>query len=166
LPPPEPSTSSVADDGQSITWTASEFVAHDKSAAWYLMMATGTLAIAAIDFIITKDKFSTAVIIVAGLLLGIYGSHKPRQLQYELNQLGVGIAGKYHSYDEFKSFSVVEEGAFAGIVFMPLKRFGVPLTIYYAPADENEILSLLTDQLPFEEHQADLVDSFIRRIRF
>jgi len=131
-----------------------------------MLLAAATILIAVLVFILNRDKFSTGVIIIAGLLLGIYASHQPRQLEYEINQNGIGIGGKYHSYDEFKSFSVVPEGAFSSIVFMPLKRFGVPLTIYYAPNDEDTILDVLSDQLPFEAHHFDLIDSILKRIRF
>jgi len=151
---------------QSVTWTASEFIAHDKSASWYLLLTGGTLLLAALVFLVTKDKVSVAVIIVAGLMLGIYASHKPRQLEYKLDQNGLSIGNKRHFFNEFRSFSVVPEGAFAGIIFMPLRRFAVPLTIYYAPDDEEKIMAIVSPHLPFEEHRADPIDSLMRRIRF
>ena len=157
------------DDGQavqSVTWTASEFVAHDKSTGWYISLLAGTLLLAALLFLLTRSFVTVAVVVISGLLLGIYGTHKPRQLEYRLDGRGVGIGQKYRGYDEFRSFSIVPEGAFGSIVFMPLKRFAVPTTVYYAPDDENKILAILTNQLPFEEHKGDAVDSLMRHIRF
>jgi len=165
-PSSEPDSPPIDNDDQSVTWTASEFVVHDKSAGWYAMLAVGVLLLAALIFIIIRDLVSVTVVIIAGLLLGVYGSHKPRQLEYRIDKRGVGIGKRHYVYDEFKSFSVVPEGAFASIVFMPLKRFAVPTTIYYAPADEDRILAVLSDQLPFEEHRSDAVDSLMRHIRF
>ncbi len=149
-----------------ITWTASEFVAHEKTAVWYLLLAIASAAIAALIYLITKDAVSVAVVVVAGLLLGAYGARQPRQLGYRLDQHGISIGQKSYNYDEFRSFSVHPEGAFSSIIFMPLKRFAAPLTIYYAPADEEQILTLLNDQLPFEPQRRDAVDSLMRRIRF
>jgi hypothetical protein len=166
LPPPTADLTTTDKDGQSITWTASEFVAHDKSAGWYVMLAVGVLLIAALIFLSTRDAVSVAVVIVAGLLLGVYGAHQPRQLEYKIDNRGIGIGQKYFGYDEFRSFSVVPEGAFASIVFMPLKRFSLPTTIYFAPDDEDKILAILKDQIPFEEHRRDAIDSLMRRIRF
>lgn len=165
-PPAEPTPAAGGGESQKVTWTASEFVAHDKSPGWYAMLMLGTLLLAALVFFITRDFISVAVIVVAGLLLGVYGAHQPRQLEYVVDQRGIGIGQKYHPYDEFKSFSVVTDGAFSSLVFMPLKRFAVPTTIYYAPADEERILDTLTDHLPLEEHRGDAVDSLMRRIRF
>ena len=158
----EPNT----DGNQDITWTASEFVAHEKSAGWYFALIIVTIIIAALVFLVTKDKISVGVVVTAGLLLGVYGSHKPRQLEYKIDQSGVSIGGKYYGYHEFRSFSVAPEGAFAGITFAPLKRFAVPITIYYVPADEDKIVTILSAQLPFEEHRADAVDTLMRHIRF
>jgi hypothetical protein len=162
----EPDLTPNGDDSQSVTWTASEFVAHDKSAGWYILLIAGTLALAVLVFFITKDVISVGVVIVAGLLLAVYGAHQPRQLEYVVNNSGIGIGQKHYSYHEFKSFSVVPEGAFSSLVFMPLKRFAVPTTVYYAPDDEDRILSILSDYLPLEEHRRDAVDSLMRRIRF
>jgi hypothetical protein len=166
---PDPSTEvpdSAVDDSQSITWTASEFVAHQKTASWYLILIISAIAITILVFLITKDKISATVVIVAAILMGVYGSHQPRQLEYKISPRGLSIGGKYHTYEEFRSFSVLQEGAFSSINFMPLKRFAIPLTIYYAPEQEEEIISLLSGSLPFEEHRSDAVDTLMRRIRF
>jgi hypothetical protein len=156
----------AVDDSQIITWTASEFVAHQKSANWYLMLIISAIAVTALVFLITRDKISATVVIVAAILMGVYGSHQPRQLEYQISPRGLSIGGKYHSYEEFRSFSVLQEGAFSSINFMPLKRFAVPLTIYYAPEQEEQIIGLLSGSLPFEEHHSDAVDTLMRRIRF
>ena len=150
----------------SITWTASEFVAHDKSAGWYFALAVSAALISALVYLITKDVISVAVVVVAALLLGVYGSHKPRELEYRLDEHGIGIAHKYYSFDQFRSFSVRAEGAFTSIIFMPLKRFAPPISIYYAPDDEDKIMAALSSRLPFEEARRDAVDNLMRRIRF
>lgn len=151
---------------QNITWTASEFIAHQKSPGWYMALAGTALAIAALIFLITHDRVSVAVVVVAAVMLGIYGARKPRQLQYQIDNSGISIGQKHHGYDEFRSFAIMSEGAFSSIVFMPLKRFAPPTTIYYAPDDEESIVNVLADCLPFEEHNPDAIDRLMSRIRF
>jgi len=160
------STVPADDEPESISWTASEFVAHDKSAGWYLMLMIGALIISAGIYFITKDFISVAVVVVAAILLAIFGSHKPRQLDYRLDKKGVTISQKYFPYDHFRTFSLVPEGAFTSIVFMPLKRFAAPISIYYAPKDEEKIVDLLSKRLPFEERRRDAIESLMHRIRF
>ena len=150
----------------SVSWTASEFVAHDKSSGWYLMLSVAALAIGVIIYLITRDIISVVVVAVAAIMLGIYGSHKPRQLEYSLDSHGIGIGQKQYTYDEFGSFAVQADGAFSGVVFMPLKRFSPPIYIYYPPEDEEKIIAVLSGRLPFEEHKRDAVDSLMKKIRF
>ena len=149
-----------------VTWTASEFIAHDKSVGWYLGLAIGTIAFSVLIFLVTRDVVSVVVIVVAAIVFGAYGARQPRQLQYAIDQAGVTIGAKRYTYDQFKSFSVVPEGGFSSISFMPLKRLSPITTIYYAPEDENKIMAVLSGCLPYQEPRRDLVDNLMRRIRF
>lgn len=164
--PPQPDKSLEADNNGIISWVASEFIAHEKSPGWYGSLAGVTLLITAIVFLLTRDYVSSAVIVVCALFFGIYANRKPRQLQYQLGDRGFSVGAKHFSYEEFRSFSVVDDGAFASIVFAPLKRFAMLVTIYFAPEDEDEITAILSDRLPYEEHTSDSVDRLMRRIRF
>ncbi|HET7320738.1 MAG TPA: hypothetical protein VFI84_04105 [Candidatus Saccharimonadales bacterium] len=150
----------------SISWTASEFIAHDKSAGWYLMLGGATIALAAIIWLVTKDKISAGVVVFGAALFGIYAARKPRQLQYQLDSSGLTIGQRHFVYHDFRSFSVVPEGGINSIVLSPLKRFAPLTTIYYDPADEDKIVALLSDRLPVERRQKDLVDRLMWRIRF
>ena len=158
--PTEPS------DSEGVQWAASEFIAHEKTAGWYTTLIVGALAGAVIMYIITKDKVSAIVVLVAAFFFGVYGARKPRQLDYQLDAHGFRIGQKAYSFQQFRCFAVVPEGAFSSIVFTPLKRFAAYTTIYYDPADEEKIIKLLSNRLPFEEHKADPVDNLMRRLRF
>ena len=157
----------TADQGlEAVTWTASEYIAHDKTASWYVILAVVAVALAALVFLITRDYISIAVVVVAALMIGTYGSHKPRQLEYRLDSHGFSIGPKAYSYQDYRSFAVMPEEAFKSIVFMPLKRFAAPITIYYAPEDEQKIMAILSRELPFEEQRRDAIDRLMKRIRF
>lgn len=149
-----------------ISWTASEFIAHEKSAGWYLGVVVASVLCGGLVYFITKDKVSMSVVLMAGFVLGFYGARKPKQIQYHLDNQGITVGSKHFVYNSFRSFSVIPEGAFSSIVFMPHKRFALPLTLYYAPDDEDNIVDILADQLPLEERRPDAVDSLMRRIRF
>lgn len=153
-------------DPNAIVWTASEFIAHEKSSNWYLAILGVTLAIAGLITLLTKDIISVVVVLVCGLTFGFYGSRQPRQVEYQIDSQGISIGRKFLPYDGFRSFAIVEDGAFSSITLMPLKRFAVQATIYYAPDDEDRIIETLADYLPVEEHKIDAIDRLMRRIRF
>jgi len=149
-----------------ITWTASEFVAHEKNIAWYGVFVIAGLVAATLDYLATKDKFSTGVIALAVIALAVFAARKPRTQEYALTHQGVQIGVKTYSFQDFKNFSIAQEGAIASIVFIPLRRFMPALTIYVSPDMEDHVVDFLSAILPFEAHKADVLDSLMRRIHF
>lgn len=161
------SGSPQSEDIKPITWSASEFIAHEKSAMWYVTLGTIAVAVAAIIFVITGgDGISAGVILFVAVVLGFAATRKPRTLPYKLDGDGLTINEKFYDYGQFRSFAVVDDGAFSSIVFMPLKRFMPLLEIYYEPKYEEEIINLLSERLPIETHKLDPVDKLMRHIRF
>jgi len=153
----------AADD---ISWTAAEFVAHEKGAGWYALLIVIGLAIASVAYFLIKDLISTITIILAMIMLGVYAARKPKQQEYALNHQVIQVGMRTYSFHDYKNFSVAEEGDTASVVFMPLKRFMPPLTIYVAPGVEDQVVDFLANILPFEPHRADAIDSLLRRIHF
>lgn len=153
-------------DQEPITWTASEFVAHHKSPGWYGLLMCAAAVVALVIYFFTRDFISVAVVVVGAIALGVYAARQPNQLQYQLDNHGLSIGQKHYDYDDFRYFSVVPEGAFSSIVFMPLKRFMPLTTIYYSPQDEQRIIELLSLVMPMEDHKHDPVERFMQRIRF
>lgn len=149
-----------------VSWTASEYVANPKNTNWYAMLAASTVALAVIVYLITSDKVSTVVIVMLGIIVGVFAARQPNVLEYRLDTAGLQMGPRFYPYNGFKTFSVVEEGAFNHISLLPLKRFMPPLSIHYAPEDEEKIINTLADYLPYEAHKRDIVESISRRVRF
>ena len=94
------------------------------------------------------------------------GARKPRELEYNVDDGGLTIGGKHYPYNLFRAFTIAEEDHFHSIDFMPLKRFMPVISIYYDPADEDQIAEVLSAHLPLETHKHDPVEKLMRRIRF
>jgi hypothetical protein len=149
-----------------ITWSASEYIGNPKSMTWFAMLAAAAVAVAVIVYFITSDYVSTVVIIVLGIIVGVFAARQPNVLQYSLDRAGIHMGLRFYPYNSFKSFSVVDDGAFSHISLLPLKRFMPNMAIHYAPTDEEKITKTLADYLPYEEHQGDVIENFSRRVRF
>ena len=149
-----------------ISWTASEFVAHHKSPGWYLILTAGAVVASILVYLVTHDIISSIVILFAALAFGVVGARQPRELAYRLDDYGLTIGSRQNSYGDFRSFSVMQEGAFSSIVFVPHKRFAPLTTIYYDPSDEQRIADMLSNRLPLQLRQNDAIDRLLWRIRF
>jgi len=169
--PPSPVPQAyIGDQGQTddvVSWTASEYIAHQKNFGWWLGFFAIVFVIAALVYLMTRDIFS--VIVVAGVFsaAGYYAGRKPTVQQYRITDGGVYIGDKLYSFAELKSFSVVRQGAFSSIQFVPMRRFMPYIPMYYAPDQEETILDTLAQYLPFEaERRQDPIDRLMHKIRF
>lgn len=150
----------------SIGWSASEFIAHNKNSGWYFALAGGAGLLSLAIFFLTKDLISSIVVVIVAIVFGVFAARKPRELQYYIDNTGLKIAEKFYPYSDFKSFSVIQEDGIESIWFMPLKRFMPIISVYFDPNDGQKIADVLSQYLPFENRQPDPVDKLMRRLRF
>jgi hypothetical protein len=149
-----------------VSWTASEYVAHDKSLGWYLTLGLVIVGAAVVVYLLTKELISSVVIVIMGIAFGAFAARKPQELEYLLDNNGLKVGNRLYPYTQFKSFNVLEEESIHSIMLIPLQRFMPPLSVYYAPEDEDKIADALSSYLPFQERKPDVVDRVMRRVRF
>lgn len=172
---PTPSVFQVSDDQSSspgsaeasdaISWTASEFIAHSKTFGWYAILGMITVALAVGAFFLA-DLVSAIIVVIVAILFGYMASRKPRELPYIVDSTGVHVDKKLYSYNNFKSFSIIQEEGIESIWLMPLQRFAPGLSIYFSPQEGQKIVNYLGNYLPYEERKLDAVDKLMHRIRF
>lgn len=166
-PQPQEADLRMQHDGQGVTWTAPEFIQHPKTPEWFLIFVAVTLVFVVGCFLLTGSLVSTIGIALAGVIFGVAANRAPRMRQYAVHNEGVSIGARTtYPYSNFRSFSVIDEEGVPSIVFLPLKRFMPPLTIYYDQVDEDAIVDELSAHLPMHEHQFDLTEQLMRKIRF
>ncbi len=149
-----------------VQWQASEFIDHKKSTGWLGLLALAIVAVAAVMYLLTKDILSSVVILVAGLAFGVFATQKPRTLSYSLMATTIKVGQKQYSYDDFRTFSIMQDGPIPSIFLEPTKRFMPPLTIYFGLDDAEKIFDTLAAHLPHQERQMDTIDRFMNKIRF
>lgn len=155
-----------ANDDGAFSWVASEYIDHKQSAGWFILLSLGTVLLAAAVYLITRDYFATAVTAIAGLIVGVFAARTPKQLTYELSPDGLRIEQKTYPYDSFKSFALISDGGMSSIDLLRVKRYMPAVSAYFAPADEQKIVNILQNNLPYEQRQLDGVERLTRRLRF
>lgn len=151
---------------QPVSWTASEYIAHQKGAGWFILVFLVIAGLAAIIFLLTRDVVSTAVISIIGIAFTTFAGRPPQTLQYSIDGTGLHIGLKSYPYDRFRSFAIIEDESVPTVMLIPLRRFDLPINIHFEEADAEKILTLLGNYLPAEEDAAPLVDRLMSKIRF
>jgi hypothetical protein len=149
-----------------IQWQASEFVDHEKDNNWFVLLGLGAIVVCVIVYFVSKSIFSTAVVLIGVIAFGITAKQKPRTMQYSLMPNELRVGEKSYRYDDFRSFSLMQDGALWSIILQPTKRFMPSLTIYIDQSDGEKIFDILATQMPNQERSLDTVDKFMKRIRF
>jgi len=165
-PSPESAPELAPAEDQAISWTGPEFVAHEKNAGWYAMLALIAVTLCCLVYLLTKDAISAVVVIVGALAFGFFAARQAKQIRYAVSNSGIDIGERHFTYTQFRSFTVAPEGPVVSIIFRPLKRFGTLVTIYFAPTEQQKIVELLAGQLPYEEHRPDVIDRLMSHVRF
>jgi len=160
---PQTGTTSAPD---TVSWTASEYIAHDKSPLWYVVLAAITVIICAGIYLLIRDVVSVFAVAILAAIFGVAAARKPRIVDYRLDRHGLTIGRAFHPYGNFKSFAVVDEGAFASITLLPVKRFMLPTSVYFSPEDEHLILDLLASHLPLQPGELGAIDELMRNLHF
>lgn len=157
----------VSEKLQPVSWTASEYIAHSKGLSWYLALGAIVIVLTVLIFFITGgDIFSSVCILILAVIFGVYAGRQPQEQEYVIDENGVSIGKHTYGFDTLKSFSVIDEGAFSSIVFMPMKRFMPLISIYYDPADEDRIIGYLSSIMPMEYRKRDTIDRLMHKIKF
>ncbi|MCA9347154.1 hypothetical protein KC930_01065 [Candidatus Saccharibacteria bacterium] len=149
-----------------VSWTASEFVHHQKSTLWYVGIIFAVAATCGLSYFLTGDWITVASIAVLGILLAMGGWKKPRTLNYSVSDQGIFIGDKAFGFDDFQAFSVHAEGAFQNFELVPQKRWSPASNLYLSQEDSEKVFEIISRYLPFEERKKDPIDSFLNKIHF
>jgi hypothetical protein len=122
--------------------------------------------IAAAIYFVTKDYFAVGAIIAVGIIAAVYTSHKPKELSYELSGKTIKVGDHSYGYNMFRSFSVAHEGEHTSIVLEPVKRFFPPMTLYFPSEMEDQVINVIGNHLPMQEHQPSATERLAHRFRF
>ncbi len=153
-------------DDNVVTWEASEYINHQKSMNWYLSLTGATLLLGAILYLLVRDIFSLVVLLVMYIAIIVYARREPRVLRYSISGDGVSIGDKHFDYDQLRSFSAIQESGIPSVILTPTQRFMPPVSIYFAPADSENIVGELSKFLPNEQINLNPVDRAMLKLRF
>jgi hypothetical protein len=151
---------------EEVSWTASEFISHQKSSTWYIGLGAAAAVVTLIVFVVTGNIFSALVVAMAFMALGVFAARKPATIEYRISPDGIYAGQRLYPYNMFKSYSVVQDGAVNCIWLRPLKKLMPTVVMYYPSDDEDKILDTLDNFLAQEDREHDALDRFSRRIRF
>ncbi len=155
----------IQDELAPISWEASEYIDHHRDFNWYLGFGAITTILVLVSVFLFQNYIFTALIIIMAVALVIYIKRPPQVMRYTLTESGLQIGEQYYSFNTFRAFGIIQDGAFFAVKLLPTGRFSQELTVYFSEESGEEIVDLLGEFLPMEQLKLDMVDRFLRRLR-
>jgi hypothetical protein len=155
-------------DSRKLTWQAPEFEHRPKTATWYwvsMIVAMMLLALA----IWQKNYIFGVFVVIAELLLMVWGSYEPPMVAFSLNEKGLSIGGKkFYPFHDIRSWSADSEGFFdpewPDIFihfrghFHPGLKIKVPRPLF---TEVEDIFRERAEEVPFEPSTIDVLEKFL-----
>lgn len=160
--PADPSPQPVFEAAPTVEWSTADMDTPHRASKWYALFVVAVLVIAGIVFFLTKELLSPIVVVFVCLLFGFYTARKPHAVHYALNGHGIAIGKHFYSFSQFRSFALIDDG----LVLMPLQRFMPILSVHFSHEQADQVIGVLSNVLPMEEHRADAMDKIARTMRF
>jgi len=149
-----------------ITWTAQEYVHSERNGWWFVAFVVVVLALVAVSIFLLQSWSFSALIIVMAIALVIYIRRAPRTLTYSISpKQGLYIGERLYSFDEFKSFGLIQDGPHYSIMLIPRKRFSAGVSVFFPDEAGERIVDILGQRLPMENLKLDIVDAIVRKLR-
>jgi hypothetical protein len=149
----------------SFAWQASEYIHHEKTLIWYVVLTIIFFALLAIAYF-TKQWLSIGVFIVMAVAIVVYARKPPRTLTYELGNDGISVDGHLYPFDQFRTFAVLPDLSWHTIDLEPTRRFMPRLSILFETENFDEVVGHLSQYLPRVDRQPDAVERLTRYLRF
>ena len=149
---------------ETIRWEAQEYIQREKKAGWYVGLAVVCILGAGAAFWFKLWSFGV-LIIVSALALVVYSVRPPRVLKYKLNSKGLTEGEKLYAFNEYRAFSVRQDGNNYAIIMIPRKRFGMKAMAYFPEEKGEQIVDVFGARLPMEDTKLDFLDKIVQFLR-
>src|SRR4030042_5607242 len=90
------------------SWTTTQFLHHEKSAAWFWTLGIISAGIIIMSLLI-KNYFFVLIVVLLTFLIYIQAKKHPRKIKIILSEKSLFIDEKEYEYNEFKSFWVFDD---------------------------------------------------------
>lgn len=171
-PPEQPTIASEPlgrpqmNQGEGLEWQASEYVEHEKSIKWFIVLGVIVVILAALAVFLMKNYLFAVLIVVMGSAIAVWAKRPATEMHYQLSPESVLVNDKRFVLHDFRAFGLLQEGAVYSVILLPNKRFSPGVNIYFPHELGEQIVDTLGAALPMEDIQPDWIDKLTRKLNF
>lgn len=153
----------AGDDELLLSWQ-SHGDAHQRGPQWYIGLFALSGILAAAMALMTGSWMSAVVVVLAVVALVTVNIKGPKAQAYGIFTSGIQIEDRFYSFDQLRSFSLSSQNGGALIELEPSKRF-MPRITMHAGDNADQAQELLTEFLPRDDREPDMIDKLSQRLK-
>ena len=145
-------------------WTIQEYEKHERSRLWFILIGIAGLFLVFYG-VKTGNFLFSLIVILFSIILFLQHHQEPKQLSFQITDLGVVVGSRFYSYGELESFYVVYNPNEAKTLFLDTKATFQPrLRIPLLDMNPVEAKSILREFLPenIEKEEEPMSDRVAR----
>ena len=141
-----------------IEWTALEFEPHEKSSDWYWIFGI-VVVIGAIIAIVVGNTLFAILIILSGVVIGVYSTKHPDTLHCAIDRRGVHVNNSSHLFKDMDSFWIDETHEHHPKLLITLKnKLSMHISIPLGDVDLDEVGEFVGAYVNEEEQNESLTE--------
>jgi hypothetical protein len=151
-----------------IEWSAPEYEYRPKDVSWYWLTIIAAVLILALA-VWQRNFLFGFFVVVAELLLIVWGNREPREIAFSLSDKGLTVDGKkFYAWSEVRNWSAnaPEEAEYGDIVLNFKGRLRPAMRILAPARNFAEIRKALAGMVPETEWEESVLDSLERFLGF
>ena len=150
------------------SWPVDEYERHERGPLWYLFF--GVLGAAGLIYAMVSQNFLFAVIIIMfGVIIGLSSMREPRQMDFVVTEIGVGVGHQFFAFKDLRNFWILYDPPEVKNLYFEFRRSLRPhLAVPLYDIDPIEVRELLLDFLDEDldlDKEEPLADFFGRMFK-
>ncbi|MBI4993311.1 MAG: hypothetical protein HZC26_04250 [Candidatus Magasanikbacteria bacterium] len=144
-------------------WTILEYEKHTRGTLWYVLAAVLGLALVLYG-VFTGNFLFSLIVILAAIILFLQAHQEPRQIPFQITDLGVIVGIRFYPYSEFENFYIIYNPPEVKTLFLDTKNTLQPmLRVPLLDMNPIEVKHSLREYLPEDiEKEEPLTDRAAR----
>jgi hypothetical protein len=148
-----------------LSWTAPEFIKHEKSAGWFWALGIIGVALVVVSLMMQNYLF-ILIVILAAFLIYIQAKKRPTNIRVTLTNKGIIINDKEYAYSDLRSFWIFEEPEIECLSLISKKLTQPQIQIPFGEQNPKKIREILIKFITEKEQEEPLIDAIARKIKF
>jgi len=148
-----------------ISWTAREFVYHEKSKGWFVGLGILSFAFFIVALLMENYLFAFIIIITAGLI-AMMAAKKPKNIKIAISNKGIYINDDHQSYEKISSFWIFEEDEDKKLSLANKTWPKIPRLVMLESQDPQTVREILKEFIEEREHNETTADIIAKKVQF